>query len=160
MQTSIAERFAYGHTLDEDLTLHTAPRTTTALVGRILIAVIFLTSGIAKIVDPAGAIGYMSSVGVPNPDALVHVAAAAEVLGGLSVLFGFLGRIGALGLFVFLAITNYYFHAFWALPEPESKKQLVQFTKNLAIMGGLALLVAHGPGRASIDWLLRRPKQA
>ena len=163
MQASIAERLAYGHPLDpvvEDTVVHTAPRSTAALVGRVLLCAIFLVSGIAKITDPAGAMGYMTKVGIPNADVLVYVAGAAEILGGLALLFGFLARVGAAGLIVYLAITTFFFHNFWALPPDQAKTQMVQFMKNLSIIGGLAMVVAFGPGRFSIDALLRRPKEA
>jgi putative oxidoreductase len=133
------------------------PRSGTALVGRILISVIFIVSGFAKLTDPASAVGYMSSVGVPNADTLVYIAGAAELAGGLAIALGVLTRIAAIGLIVLLAIINLYFHNFWALAEPEAKMQMVQLTKNLAIMGGLFVLIAMGPGRYSVDWLLRRP---
>ena len=161
MHATIAERFAYGRPLeaDEDFVVHSVPRSGTALVGRILLAAIFLTSGIAKLVDPAGAMGYMTKVGVPHADVLVYVAGLAEILGGAALLFGFLARIGALGLIVFLIITTLYFHNFWALDGAEAKTQMVQFFKNMAIMGGLAMVFAHGPGLWSIDAKLRRPKE-
>jgi putative oxidoreductase len=161
MHASIAERFAWGRPYDpvaDDTVVPVVPRSGTALVGRILIAAIFITSGIAKLADPAGAIGYMNGVGISNANSLVYVAGIAELAGGLSLLFGFLTRIGAIGLIVFVAITTFYFHNFWALPEPEAKMQMVQFMKNLAIMGGLFMIVAMGPGRYSIDARLRRPK--
>jgi putative oxidoreductase len=133
------------------------PRSGTALVGRILIAAIFIVSGFAKLTDPASAVGYMSSVGVPNADTLVYVAGAAELVGGLAVALGLLTRLAAIGLIVLLAIINLFFHNFWALAEPESKMQMVQFMKNLSIMGGLFVLVAMGPGRYSVDARIRRP---
>jgi putative oxidoreductase len=127
-------------------------------VGRILMSAIFIVSGIAKLTDPAGASGYMNMVGVPNADTLVYVAGVAELAGGLSLLFGFLTRLGAMGLVLLLVIINLYFHNFWALPEAEAKTQMVQFMKNLSIMGGLFMVIAMGPGRYSIDARLRRPK--
>lgn len=163
MQPSIAERFTYGRPYDPvaaDTLAPVVPRSGTALVGRILIAAIFIVSGIAKLTDPASAVGYMNTAGVANAEVLVYVAGIAEVAGGLSLLFGFLTRIGALGLLVYLVITTLYFHNFWALPEAEAKTQMVQFMKNLAIMGGLLMVVAMGPGRYSIDWRMRRPKAA
>src|ERR1043165_8441313 len=105
MHTSIAERFAFGTPLDpvaDDTPVHLVPRSGTALVARILMSAIFLTSGIAKLADPAGAQGYMNMAGIPHADVLVYVAGTAELLGGLALLFGFLTRIGAIGLFVFL----------------------------------------------------------
>jgi putative oxidoreductase len=162
MQASIAERLFYGHSLDpveEDNLVHSAPRSASALVGRILLSAIFLLSGIAKLTDPAGAVGYMTHVGIPHPETLVYVAGIAEILGGASLLVGLLARIGALGLIVMLVITTLYFHNFWTMTGAEAKTQMVQFMKNLAIMGGLATVFAHGPGLWSIDARLRRPKE-
>jgi putative oxidoreductase len=159
MQPSIAERIAFGRPYDpvaDDTVV--VPRSGTALVGRILISAIFLVSGFAKLTDPASTVGYMESADVGGADVLVYVAGIAEVLGGLSLLFGFLTRIGAMGLIVLLAIINVMMHDFWAMPEPEAKAQMAQFVKNLAIMGGLFMVVAMGPGRYSLDARMRRPK--
>jgi putative oxidoreductase len=160
MHASIAERIAYGTPLDpvrEDTRVHSVPRSGTALAGRILLSGIFLTSGFAKLADPASAIGYMSSVGVPNPDVLVYVAGIAELVGGLALVLGILARLASLGLVLLVVAIQYYFHAFWNLEGMEAKMQMVQFFKNLAIIGGLLMVFAHGPGRYSIDARLRRP---
>jgi putative oxidoreductase len=161
MQPSIAERIVYGRPYDavaDDTAVPVVARPGTALVGRILIAAIFILSGIAKLTDPAGAAGYMQHVGIPNPGTLVYIAGLAELAGGLSLVFGFLTRLGAIGLFVYLVITTLYFHNFWALPEPEAKTQMVQFMKNLSIMGGLFMVIAMGPGRFSLDYAMRKPR--
>lgn len=163
MQPSIAERAAYGTPLDpdaDDTPIHLVPRSGAALLGRILISAIFITSGIAKLSDPATTMGYMQSAHVPYADVLVYVAGLAEVLGGVAVLFGFLSRLAALCLFIYLIPTTYFFHGFWRLEGAEQQMQMTQFMKNLAIMGGLLTLWAHGPGRYSIDAKIRRPKQA
>jgi putative oxidoreductase len=158
-QTNIAERLAYGRPLEPAVPTRTPvmPRPTTALIGRILIAAIFLMSGIAKLTDPSGTAVHMEGAGIPSAHALAIVAGIAEVAGGLSILFGFLARIGALGLIVFMILTTLLIHHFWDLGAPERLTQMVQFMKNLAIVGGLSLLVAYGPGRYSIDARLRRP---
>jgi putative oxidoreductase len=160
MHASIAERFAYGTPIDpavDDARVHSVPRSGTALVGRILLSAIFITSGFAKLSDPAGAIGYMNAAGIPNPDILVYVAGSAELLGGLSLLVGFLARLGALGLVLMLIPVQFYFHAFWNMEGAEAQAQMPHFMKNLAIMGGLLTVFAHGPGRYSLDARLRRP---
>lgn len=160
MQVSIAERLAYGTPLDPPVDsdhIHSVPRSGTALVARILLSSIFIISGFAKFSDPAGTIGFMNMAGIPNADTLVYVAGAAEIVGGLSIAVGFLARLGALGLMLLLIPIQFYFHAFWNMEGAEAKSQMVQFTKNLSLMGGLLLLVAHGPGRYSVDSRLRRP---
>ncbi|HEX5061424.1 MAG TPA: DoxX family protein [Kofleriaceae bacterium] len=159
MQPSIAERFFFGrpyHPVAGDTVVPVVPRSGTALLGRILIAAIFLISGIAKLTDPAGTIGYMHQAGISHADTLVYVAGIAELAGGLGILFGFLTRLAALGLFVFLAIVQPYFHKFWGLPAEEAKNAMVQFFKDLSLMGGLLMLVAMGPGRYSLDAKMRR----
>ena len=162
--TGFAERIAYGRPLnleqEADEPVHLVPRATTALIGRILIAAIFVVSGIAKLTDTAGAAGYMTSVGLPQATTLAIIAGIAEVAGGLALAFGFLGRLGALGLFILLIPTTLLFHNFWAMEGAEAKTQMVNFMKNLAIMGGLLLLYAHGPGRYSVDARMRRPLDA
>lgn len=163
MHASIAERFVYGAPYDPVTAATRAPvipRSGTALLGRILISVIFIVSGFAKLTDPAGTAGYMTQAGIDHADKLVYVVGAAELAGGLAILFGFLTRLAALGLIVVLCLINYFMHAFWALPEAEAKMQMGQFTKNLAIIGGLFMIVAMGPGRFSIDGRMRRPKAA
>ena len=163
MHASIAERIVYGRPFDpvaDDTRAPVVPRSGTALVGRILIAAIFLTSGIAKLTDPAGAASYMNQAGIANADTLVYVAGLAELAGGLSLLFGFLSRIGAIGLILFLTITSVTMHKFWGVPPDAAKMQMVQFMKNLAIMGGLFMVVAMGPGRYSLDARMRRPRSA
>lgn len=163
MHASIAERMAFGTPLDpavDDTPIHVVPRSTSALIGRILIAAIFVTSGFAKLTDPAGAAGYMNHVGIPNSDVLVYVAGVAELLGGLALIFGFLTRLAALGLILVLIPTTLLFHNFWALEGAEAKTQMVNFMKNLAIMGGLVMVFAKGPGRFSIDQRIRRPMEA
>lgn len=118
-----------------------------------------MVSGVAKLTDPEGAIGYMQSVGIPSAGVLVWIAGLAELAGGLAIATGFLARIAAAGLVVFLVITTYAFHDFWNLAGAERQTQMVQFMKNLAILGGLGLIFAYGPGRYSIDGKLREPMQ-
>jgi len=163
MHASIAERIVYGRPFDpvaDDTRAPVVPRSGTALVGRILIAAIFLTSGIAKLTDPTGTMMHMEKAGIANAGTLLYVAGIAEIAGGLSLLFGFLTRIGAMGLILFLAITSVMMHKFWGVPPDAAKMQMVQFMKNLAIMGGLFMVVAMGPGRYSLDRIMRRPKAA
>jgi putative oxidoreductase len=159
--TSVAERIAYGRPLDPSLddTIRVVDRPGTALVGRILLAAIFLLSGITKFVNYEQTLGHMTAAGLPSPDALLVLAALAEILGAISILTGFLTRLGAIGLLVFLAVTTVVFHGFWKFEEPERTMQLVNFMKNLGLGGGLLLLVAYGPGRYSLDGTLRKPMQ-
>jgi len=135
---------------------HTTPRSTVALIARILLSAIFLVSGFAKIADPSGTMGHMEKAGISHAETLLYIAAFAELLGGLSLLLGALTRLGAAGLFVYMIVITVIMHKFWGMPADAAKMQFVQFMKNLCIMGGLAMVVAFGPGRYSIDARLRR----
>jgi putative oxidoreductase len=160
--SSLIERFAFGKTIEDDVAephISVVPRSTTMLVARLLIGAIFLVSGFAKLSDTAGTIGHMEAAGIPAPHVLVYVAAYAEIFGAIAVLGGFLARVGAIGLVTYLAITTLTMHAFWNYEGQQQLQQSVQFMKNLAIIGGLLLLFAVGPGRFSIDALLRKPRQ-
>jgi putative oxidoreductase len=157
--TNIAERIVFGRPLEPEVATRTPvmPRPTTALIGRILIAAIFLVSGIAKLTDTSGTVAHMEAQGLPSAHVLAIIAGIAEVAGALSLIFGCLARLGAIGLFVYLVITTLIFHDFWNLAGPDRLAQMVDFMKNLSILGGLSLVVAYGAGRYSIDGLVRRP---
>jgi putative oxidoreductase len=162
VHVSLGERLAYGTPIDPVLDhteIHVVPRSTTALIGRLLIAAIFLLSGTAKLVDTATTAQYMSAVGIPHAETLAIIAGLAEICGGLAVACGFLTRMAALGLILYLIPTTLIFHSFWNFDEPEMKMQMVNFMKNLCIIGGLTMLFGFGPGRFSIDAKLRQPKQ-
>ncbi|MDX2087482.1 MAG: DoxX family protein [Kofleriaceae bacterium] len=128
-----------------------AGRSAVVLLSRILLSAIFLASGVAKLLDLSGAAGHLSAQGVSHAKWLVLLAGLAEIAGGLSLVFGFLTRLGAAGLFLFLSVTTYLFHHFWDVGADQRVMQMSQFFKNLAIMGGLGMLVAFGPGRFSLD---------
>jgi|SRR5690242_9909611 len=115
-----------------------------ALLGRILIALIFL-GGVGKIFALAKTAGYMAMMGMPADMALplAFVAALIEVLGALMIVFGLRARTAALVLFLYLIPVTIIFHL---LPH-----QGIQVMKNLAIMGGLLILACEGPGGFSFD---------
>ena len=73
------------------------------------------------------------------------------LVGSLSVIAGLAARIGALLLFIFLALATYYFHDFWTFEGAEQQKEMIQFLKNLALMGAMAMIMANGPGPWSFD---------
>jgi putative oxidoreductase len=156
---STAERFAYGRPVVSTDTVRVVPRSTAALVGRILIAAIFILSGFAKLFDLKTTAGYMTQAGIPAAEPLAVIAGVLEIAGGLAIAVGFLARLGALGLFLYLIPVTLVFHHFWTFQGAEQKTQLVNFMKNLAIMGGLLVLYAEGPARWSVDAKLRKPKE-
>lgn len=125
----------------------------TALAGRILLAIIFIMSGIGKITDFEGTRSYMSAYGMPFTWLFAIGAIALELGGGISLIAGFLTRLGALALIVFLIPTTLIFHTDFA-----DKLQVIMFMKNLAIIGGLLMVFSSGAGRISVDEVLRKRK--
>ncbi|ACM33243.1 DoxX family protein [[Acidovorax] ebreus] len=122
-----------------------------ALVGRILIALLFIPAGFGKISGFAGTVGYATSVGMPMPTVAVAVGLLIELLGGLALLFGFGTRIAALALAVFTLAASFFFHAYWALPAGQQMMQQLLFFKNVAVTGGLLAFAAFGAGAWSVD---------
>jgi putative oxidoreductase len=135
-------------------------RSGVALLGRILISVIFLASGFNKFAHLGMTAGYMTDAGIPSASLLAIVAGVGEIIGGLMVLFGWFTRLGALGLFLYLIPTTLIFHAFWKVPADAQQMQMVNFMKNVAIEGGLLQVVAFGAGGWSLDARRRRMRMA
>jgi putative oxidoreductase len=122
-----------------------------ALVGRILLAVIFVISGFNKIMGFGGTTGYISSKGLPLPEVLAIITILIELGGGLAIVFGLKTRWAALAMIVFLIVITPIFHNFWAVAAEQRMGQLINFQKNIAILGGMIVLYAFGPGRYSVD---------
>lgn len=122
-----------------------------ALVGRVLLAYLFIPAGWAKIGGFAGTAGYVASKGLPLPEVAAALAIAAELGLGLLLLVGWRARWAALGLAVFVAVITPLFHNYWAMPEAQQMMQKQAFNKNLAIVGGLLVVAAFGAGRWSLD---------
>ena len=146
-----------GYEVHDDLIRDTS-LPTMALIGRLLLAAIFLVSGVAKLTDLPGTVAHMTAAGIPYADTLAIVAGAAEVLGAISIATGFLTRVGSFGLIVFMIPTTLVFHAFWHAADAARMAQMENFMKNVAIIGGLAVLMAQGPGMFSIDHRIRRAR--
>jgi len=126
-------------------------RDAAALVGRVLLALIFVISGFGKIGGFAGVAGYIASKGLPMPEVLAALTIVLELGGGLLIMVGWKSRWVALLIFLWLIPTSLIFHAFWAAPAEQAMAQQIQFMKNVSIMGGMLLLFAFGPGRYSAD---------
>ena len=120
------------------------------LVGRILLAVIFIISGFGKIMGFAGTAGYIQSAGLPAAQLGAIVAIIVELGGGILLVLGWKARWAA-ALFVFVFFAGIFFHAFWASPPEQVMMLQIQFMKNLAIMGGMLYIVAYGSGSLSVD---------
>ena len=123
---------------------NTALTNASELVGRFLLALLFLLSGLGKIGAYGATAAYMSSAGVPG--ALLPAVIAVEVLGGLALVLGWKTRIAAALLAAFSLLAAITFHNNLA-----DQIQMIMFFKNVAIAGGLLILVANGAGPLSVD---------
>jgi len=121
-----------------------ALRNLTEASGRVLLAVLFLLSGIGKVGAYSATGAYMSAFGVPS--ALLPVVIATEVLGALAIILGWKARVAGFLLAGFCLLTASIFHHNLA-----DQTQLVHFFKDLGLAGGLLLLVANGAGPLSLD---------
>jgi putative oxidoreductase len=124
---------------------------TLALVGRTLLALMFVIAGYTKIGGFAGTVGYVASKGLPLPQVVAVLTIALELGGGLALLAGVYARWAALALALFTLAASLLFHAFWAVPPDQQMTQYLMFMKNVAISGGLLAITAFGPGAWSWD---------
>lgn len=121
------------------------------LAGRILIMLIFLIAGVPKLTSPAQTAGYIASKGLPLASALAIAAGIVELVCGVLIVVGWKARWAALVLAAFLVPVTAIFHNPAGLSGMEGQTQMVMLLKNLAIIGGLLAIAAHGPGPISLD---------
>ncbi|MBD3670179.1 MAG: DoxX family protein [Gammaproteobacteria bacterium] len=115
------------------------------VVGRILLAIIFLLAGLGKLgAGYAGTQGYMESMGVPGM--LLPLVIILEIGGGIALIIGWQTRYVSWALAAFTLIAGLIFHNNFG-----DQTQMIMFLKNLAIVGGLLILAQHGPGAYSLD---------
>ncbi|MDN3638700.1 DoxX family protein [Simiduia curdlanivorans] len=113
-------------------------------LGRALLALIFVMSGVGKISAYAGTQGYMEAFGVPGM--LLPLVILVEVGAGLALILGWQTRLMAFALAGFSVVSGLLFHANFA-----DQMQMIMFMKNLSIAGGLMFIVAHGAGHFALD---------
>ena len=119
--------------------------------GRVFLALIFVVSGVGKITGYAGTASYMASKGLPLVDVLLPLTILVELGGGLLLALGWKARWAAAALLLFLIPTTLIFHQFWGLEPKLAQMQKIHFLKNVAIMGGMLMVLAIGAGAWSVD---------
>lgn len=122
-----------------------------SLIGRVLLAILFVPAGFGKIAGFSGTVGYATAMGMPLPTVGVAIALVIELVGGLALLVGFGTRVAAIALAVFTLVASFFFHAYWAVPAEQQMVQQLMFFKNIAITGGLLAFAAFGAGAFSLD---------
>ena len=123
------------------------------LIGRILLVLIFLNSGIGKIGNFEATAQFMAKFGMTNINLFLIGAIFIELVGSITIILGYFTRFGALLLFIFLVPTTLIFHTNFA-----DQIQMIMFMKNVSMFGGCLVLLSVGPGRLSLDYLLRGKK--
>jgi putative oxidoreductase len=128
------------------------------VLGRLLLSTIFLMAAVGnKIPQFSGVAHVMNNAGVPAPEVMLVGAIVFLVVGSISVISGIRARIGAALLLTFLVLATYYFHAFWKLEDAKQQQaQMIEFMKNLSMMGAMLFVIANGSGPWSADALLKK----
>ncbi|GAA6619587.1 DoxX family protein [Scytonema sp. NUACC26] len=116
------------------------------LIARASLASVFLESGVNKILHPVVTQQFMAAYGIPFTRFFLVSAIVLELTAGLSVLLGYKARWGAIALIKFLITVTFIFHTNFS-----DHMQVGHFMKNLAILGGLMMVVQYGSGAVSFD---------
>ncbi len=122
-----------------------------ALLGRFLLAVAWLPSGLSKIGNFEGTLKFVQSVGMPAPSFMLGCAIVIEVVAGALLLVGYQTRWAALALIAFMVLATSFFHNPWAVPKEQFMDQFIHLSKNNAMTGALLLILVVGPGPWSLD---------
>lgn len=112
-------------------------------IGRVFISIIFLISGSKKIMNFESEAEKMGETGMALPEVFLAGAIAFCLLGALSLILGYKTRLGAFLLIMFLVPTTLIFHLY--------PGEMTQVWKNVALLGGLLMVISNGPGAFSID---------
>jgi putative oxidoreductase len=120
------------------------------LIGRILIAFIFLQSGYDKLFNYGKTVALMQKMGIPMAEVLLVPTIVILLGGGFMILLGWQARWAALALIIFLIPATLYFHNYWAYSQTQQLNQFHHFVKNLAILGGLFVIMGLGSGPLSL----------
>jgi putative oxidoreductase len=122
-----------------------------SLIGRVGLAAVFLWSGYGKLVHMDGNVGYMKAFGLPAAELLIWPAMLIELVAGAMLLVGWKARWAAVALVLFTLPATFIFHAYWSVPADQALNAQIHFMKNLAIVGGLLGIFAHGSGPLALD---------
>ena len=118
------------------------------VLGRVLLSAIFILSGLGKLPHFHDIAGMMASKGIPLASVALVITLLIEIGGGLLLLTGYKARYAALVIALWLIPVTLVFHHFWGIPADQQQEQMVNFLKNVAIMGGLLVLAYVSPEKA------------
>jgi putative oxidoreductase len=143
-ETSLADRCA------------TSCHDVVALIGRIIMSWIFLSSGFGKLADVAAFSGVLAKRGVPAPSFMGWLGAIVEFGGGLLILLGVKLRYAAILMILFVIVATLISHRYWEYPLDQIVVQRTNFWKNVTIIGGLLFMFLAGAGRYSVDGMMKK----
>ena len=123
--------------------------------GRILLALLFVLTGMAKLNGIDATAASMANHGIPYAQDLVWGAVVLELGGGLMLMAGLLARAVALVFFFYLLTLAVIFHPYWLLSGAAAHAQHTAFFEHLCMMGGMLYVVAFGAGPLSVDGAIR-----
>jgi putative oxidoreductase len=126
------------------------------LLGRLALGVIFVKSGLQKLLALGAFAASLAGRGVPQSSTWAAIGATVEFVGGILIVTGFKTRYASLLMIVFVIVATGISHRFWEFADAARRLQESQFFKNLSIIGGFLLLCVTGSGRFGLDALLRR----
>jgi putative oxidoreductase len=121
------------------------------LVARLMLALVFLVSGIDKALHWSAGLDEVVAGGLPFPQATLAATIAVQILGGLSVALGFRTRLGAFLLAGFTVVATLLYHHFWSVVGEAREHELTTFLEHVAILGGFVAIMAAGPGALSLE---------
>ncbi|MCF8998763.1 DoxX family protein [Acinetobacter nectaris] len=121
------------------------------LVARILLIVLFILFGLPKMIGFSGTVGYMASLHAPLPGLSAAIAVLIEVVGSILIILGFYTRPLAIIFALYTLGTAIIGHAYWSMTGDAVQMNMINFYKNISIMGGFLLLAVAGPGAISLD---------
>jgi putative oxidoreductase len=126
-------------------------RALTDPIARILISAIFVVSGIMKLTNFSATANMIGQRGIPLPTAATAIAILIELLGAAMIIVGWQTKLAAWIQFIYLIPVTLMYHNFWTAPPQMHDMQMMNFLKNVGIMGGLLILAVRGAGASSVD---------
>jgi putative oxidoreductase len=121
------------------------------LIGRILLAVLFVIFGWKKLTGFGGTVGYFTHLNLPAPTLAAIIAVVMEFFAGIAIVLGVLTRPIAVLLAIYTIATGFIGHPYWTMTGTDQVGAMINFYKNVSIAGAFLLLYATGAGKHSVD---------
>jgi putative oxidoreductase len=127
------------------------------LLGRILLAWLFVAFAYGTMMNFAGSLNYFTSLKLPAPALFASVAVLLELVMSAALILGIATRYAAILIFVYVVVATAIAHRYWEYPAgPQQIGQYTNFLKNIAILSGALAIFVTGAGRFSLDRKLEK----